>query len=182
MLITVTGVDQPGVTSALFEVLSRHGVELLNVEQVVIRGRLTLGVLLTIALPGAASHPAFSAATASTPTAPAGFTGMAGDASVEFAWQPVSGATAYSVYRGTTASTISTRVTPAGGVGGVAGCLLSRAGDPGSGRRRVAGCCYSAPVTPARGVRGGAAYLLLRAGDLGSEASAGSRAVAIPRR
>ena len=46
MLITVTGVDQPGVTSALFEVLSRHKVELLNVEQVVIRGRLTLGVLV----------------------------------------------------------------------------------------------------------------------------------------
>lgn len=46
-LITVTGVDQPGVTSALFEVLSRHGVELLNVEQVVIRGRLTLGVLVS---------------------------------------------------------------------------------------------------------------------------------------
>ena len=47
MLITVTGVDQPGVTSALFEVLSRHGVELLNVEQVVIRDRLTLGVLVS---------------------------------------------------------------------------------------------------------------------------------------
>jgi phosphoserine phosphatase len=46
VLITVTGVDQPGVTSALFEVLSRHQVELLNVEQVVIRGRLTLGVLV----------------------------------------------------------------------------------------------------------------------------------------
>lgn len=46
LLITVTGVDQPGVTSALFEVLSRHKVELLNVEQVVIRGRLTLGVLV----------------------------------------------------------------------------------------------------------------------------------------
>ncbi len=46
MLITVTGSDQPGVTSALFEVLSRHKVELLNVEQVVIRGRLTLGVLV----------------------------------------------------------------------------------------------------------------------------------------
>jgi phosphoserine phosphatase len=46
VLITVTGVDQPGVTSALFEVLSKRGVELLNVEQVVIRGRLTLGVLL----------------------------------------------------------------------------------------------------------------------------------------
>jgi len=46
VLITVTGHDQPGVTSALFEVLSRHKVELLNVEQVVIRGRLTLGVLV----------------------------------------------------------------------------------------------------------------------------------------
>lgn len=46
VLITVTGVDQPGVTSALFEVLSRHRVELLNVEQVVIRRRLILGVLI----------------------------------------------------------------------------------------------------------------------------------------
>ncbi len=50
MLITVTGVDQPGVTSALFEALSSHGVELLNVEQVVIRRRLTLGVLVSCAL------------------------------------------------------------------------------------------------------------------------------------
>jgi phosphoserine phosphatase len=47
VLITVTGVDQPGVTSALFGVLSRYGVDLLNVEQVVIRGRLTLGVLVS---------------------------------------------------------------------------------------------------------------------------------------
>lgn len=46
VLITVTGVDQPGVTSALFEVLARHEVELLNVEQVVVRGRLTLAVLV----------------------------------------------------------------------------------------------------------------------------------------
>ena len=50
VLITVTGVDQPGVTSALFEVLSRHGVDLLNVEQVVIRRRLTLGVLVSCPL------------------------------------------------------------------------------------------------------------------------------------
>ena len=49
ILITVTGVDQPGVTSALFEVLSRYDVELLNVEQVVIRGHLTLGVLVACA-------------------------------------------------------------------------------------------------------------------------------------
>ncbi|MGV0739091.1 phosphoserine phosphatase SerB [Mycobacterium syngnathidarum] len=46
VLITVTGVDQPGVTSALFGVLARHQVELRNVEQVVVRGRLTLGVLV----------------------------------------------------------------------------------------------------------------------------------------
>ncbi|HVQ99569.1 MAG TPA: ACT domain-containing protein, partial [Mycobacterium sp.] len=50
VLITVTGADKPGVTSALFEVLSGHQVEMLNVEQVVIRGRLTLGVLVTAAL------------------------------------------------------------------------------------------------------------------------------------
>ncbi len=47
VLITVTGVDRPGVTSALFEVLSAHPVDLLNVEQVVIRDRLTLGVLVS---------------------------------------------------------------------------------------------------------------------------------------
>lgn len=57
VLITVTGVDQPGVTSALFEVLAKHGVELLNVEQVVIRGRLTLGVLVSC-LPDVADGPA----------------------------------------------------------------------------------------------------------------------------
>jgi phosphoserine phosphatase len=47
VLLTVTGPDRPGVTSALFEVLSLYSVELLNVEQVVIRDRLTLGVLVS---------------------------------------------------------------------------------------------------------------------------------------
>ncbi|MGV0716440.1 phosphoserine phosphatase SerB [Mycolicibacterium sp. XJ662] len=56
LLITVTGRDQPGVTSALFGVLSRHKVELLNVEQVVIRGRLTLGVLVAAAADVAAGN------------------------------------------------------------------------------------------------------------------------------
>ena len=55
VLITVTGVDQPGVTSALFEVLSRHKVDLLNVEQVVIRGRLILGEDVTGAGEGRAA-------------------------------------------------------------------------------------------------------------------------------
>ncbi|RDI22528.1 phosphoserine phosphatase [Rhodococcus sp. AG1013] len=46
VLMTVTGPDRPGVTSVLFGALSRHDVSLLDVEQVVIRGRLTLGVLV----------------------------------------------------------------------------------------------------------------------------------------
>ncbi|GAA1846145.1 phosphoserine phosphatase SerB [Pseudonocardia ailaonensis] len=49
MLVTVTGPDRPGVSSVLFTVLTRHGVELLDVEQVVIRGRLTLGALVAVA-------------------------------------------------------------------------------------------------------------------------------------
>ncbi|MFJ1457229.1 phosphoserine phosphatase SerB [Nocardia sp. N2S4-5] len=47
VLITVTGPDKPGVTSVLLTALARNGVSLLDVEQVVIRGRLTLGVLVS---------------------------------------------------------------------------------------------------------------------------------------
>ena len=46
LLITLTGRDRPGVTSRLFGVLARHQLSVLDVEQVVIRGRLVLGVLL----------------------------------------------------------------------------------------------------------------------------------------
>ena len=46
VLITVSGPDKPGVSSVLFAVLTRHGVEILDVEQVVIRGQLVLGVLV----------------------------------------------------------------------------------------------------------------------------------------
>jgi phosphoserine phosphatase len=46
VLFTVTGPDRPGVSSVLFAALTRHGVDLLDVEQVVIRGRLTLGALV----------------------------------------------------------------------------------------------------------------------------------------
>jgi len=47
VLVTVTGPDRPGVTSVLFRALSKHGVDVIDVEQVVIRGRLTLGVLVS---------------------------------------------------------------------------------------------------------------------------------------
>lgn len=59
VLITVTGVDRPGVTSALFEVLAGYDVALLNVEQVVVRGRLTLGVLVSVD-PELVADPAFT--------------------------------------------------------------------------------------------------------------------------
>jgi phosphoserine phosphatase len=47
VLITVTGRDKPGVTSVLFAALTAHGVDIVDVEQVVIRGRLVLGALVS---------------------------------------------------------------------------------------------------------------------------------------
>jgi phosphoserine phosphatase len=47
LLVTVTGRDRPGVTSRLFSVLAAHELSVLDVEPVVIRGRLVLGVLLS---------------------------------------------------------------------------------------------------------------------------------------
>jgi phosphoserine phosphatase len=46
LLITLTGRDRPGVTSRLFSMLSRFPITVVDVEQVVIRGRLVLGVLV----------------------------------------------------------------------------------------------------------------------------------------
>lgn len=46
VLITVTGKDKPGVSSVLFAALTSHGVDILDVEQVVIHGRLILGALV----------------------------------------------------------------------------------------------------------------------------------------
>ncbi len=46
LLVTVTGPDHPGVTSGLFEVLDGLGARLLDLEQVVVRDRLLLGVLV----------------------------------------------------------------------------------------------------------------------------------------
>ncbi|WP_020573760.1 phosphoserine phosphatase SerB [Actinopolymorpha alba] len=47
LLVTLTGRDRPGVTSAVFDALAPFSVEVLDVEQVVLRGRLVLGVLVT---------------------------------------------------------------------------------------------------------------------------------------
>ena len=55
LLVTVTGRDRPGVTSALFTALGTAAVEVLDVEQVVIRGRLVLGVLVSAPPEGGAA-------------------------------------------------------------------------------------------------------------------------------
>lgn len=49
LLITFNGPDRPGVTSRLFSVLSGFPVTVADIEQVVIRSRLTLGVLVAYA-------------------------------------------------------------------------------------------------------------------------------------
>jgi phosphoserine phosphatase len=46
LLITLTGRDRPGVTSRLFGVLAQFPVSVADIEQVTIKGRLVLGVLL----------------------------------------------------------------------------------------------------------------------------------------
>jgi len=47
LLITLTGTDRPGVTSTVFSTLARFGVEVLDIEQIVLRRRLVLGVLVS---------------------------------------------------------------------------------------------------------------------------------------
>jgi len=46
LLVTVSGNDRPGVTSALFDAIADVGAEVLDLEQVVVRGHLTLALLL----------------------------------------------------------------------------------------------------------------------------------------
>ena len=73
LLITLTGPDRPGVTSALFEALSGFDVVVLDMEQVVVRGTLVLGVLLGGRESGAAEPAARAAADSlgmTVPTSP----------------------------------------------------------------------------------------------------------------
>ena len=47
LLITLTGKDRPGVTSTMFSTIAGFGVEVLDIEQIVLRRRLVLGVLVS---------------------------------------------------------------------------------------------------------------------------------------
>ena len=48
VLATLTGRDRPGVTAAFFAALAAHDVDIRDVEQVVVRDRMLLGVLLDL--------------------------------------------------------------------------------------------------------------------------------------
>ena len=47
VLVTLTGTDRPGLTSAVLSTIATRGLEVIDAEQVVLRGRLVLGVLLS---------------------------------------------------------------------------------------------------------------------------------------
>ena len=47
LLVTVSGDDRPGLTSTLFDAIADVGAEVLDLEQVVVRGHLTLALLLS---------------------------------------------------------------------------------------------------------------------------------------
>ena len=49
LLVTVSGDDRPGVTSTLFDAIAAVGAEVRDLEQVVVREHLTLGMLLAAA-------------------------------------------------------------------------------------------------------------------------------------
>ncbi|WP_232676935.1 phosphoserine phosphatase SerB [Nocardioides sp. R-C-SC26] len=47
LLVTLSGKDRPGVTSSVFATLAHAGVAVVDIEQIVMRGRLILGLLVT---------------------------------------------------------------------------------------------------------------------------------------
>lgn len=47
LLITLTGKDRPGVTARTMQTLAEHGVDVIDIEQIVLRRRLVLGLLVS---------------------------------------------------------------------------------------------------------------------------------------
>ena len=48
VLVTLTGADQSGVSTRLFEALAGFEIEVIDVEQLIVRGRLVLSALVTV--------------------------------------------------------------------------------------------------------------------------------------
>ncbi|QLQ11844.1 MAG: phosphoserine phosphatase SerB [Nocardioidaceae bacterium] len=47
LLISIVGQDRPGVSSAVFDTLTAYAVEVVDIEQIVVRGQLVLALLVT---------------------------------------------------------------------------------------------------------------------------------------
>ncbi|MSO27162.1 MAG: phosphoserine phosphatase SerB [Candidatus Nanopelagicales bacterium] len=48
LLLTLSGTDRPGVTKTLFATLAKHPVTVIDIEQLVVRGRLVLSALVEV--------------------------------------------------------------------------------------------------------------------------------------
>ncbi|HCA86198.1 MAG TPA: phosphoserine phosphatase SerB [Streptomyces sp.] len=66
LLVKIFGKDRPGITAGLFDTLAAYSVDVIDIEQVVTRGRITLCALVTS--PGAAAASAASPAPRGGPT------------------------------------------------------------------------------------------------------------------
>src|SRR5262245_22653395 len=84
-----------------------------TLTQARIPGVLRLALSVAVVLVVSALVPSIARA---APAAPTGATAIALNASVQLAWQPVAGAGSYTVYRGTSPTSVTTAVTPPGGV------------------------------------------------------------------
>jgi phosphoserine phosphatase len=56
LLVKIYGKDRPGITAGLFDTLAAYGVDVVDIEQVVTRGRIVLCALVTAPAPGTASE------------------------------------------------------------------------------------------------------------------------------
>jgi phosphoserine phosphatase len=52
LLVKIFGKDRPGITAGLFDTLAAYGVDVVDIEQVVTRGRMMLCALVTLPAPG----------------------------------------------------------------------------------------------------------------------------------
>lgn len=52
LLVKIFGKDRPGITAGLFDTLAAYAVDVVDIEQVVTRGRIVLCALVTSPTPG----------------------------------------------------------------------------------------------------------------------------------
>ena len=52
LLVKIFGKDRPGITAGLFDTLAAYAVDVVDIEQVVTRGRIVLCALVTVPGPG----------------------------------------------------------------------------------------------------------------------------------